>query len=151
VIEIPIIRSVPNAICYPPFIASLSYRDGKGNLHPLLRGTPDMGLRVTESDGRVFLSERTLNADQLMNEPLRCRTREVRVVERGPVRAWVQILGITAFDIYSPGLDYVIGIEAYRGSSLVRFEVTWRHADDQIYRLVRDLRFALPFAVGAHA
>ncbi len=146
VIDIPIIRSWPNAICYPPFVASLSYKDERGGLHPLLRGTPHTGLRVAEADGRVFLSERTLNADQLMNEPLRRRTREVTVVERGPVRAWVQIRGISACDIYSPGLDYVIGIEAYRNSSLVKFEVTWRHADQEVYHLVQDLRFTLPFA-----
>ena len=146
VLEIPIIRSLPNAISYRPFIENLSYKDAKGGLHQILRGTPDMGLRVTESDGRVFLSERILNLDQLLNEPLRSRTREVSIVERGPVRAWVQIRGISTSDIYNPGLDYVIGIEAYRGSSLVRFEVTWRHADKEIYHLIRDLRFALPFA-----
>jgi len=145
VLDIPVVDSLPKAIGYPPFISRLAYRDEDG-LCPVLRGTPHMGLRVAEPDGRVFLSERTLSKDQLMRVPLRSRIRQVEVVERGPVRAWVQIRGICAYDLYSPGLDYVFSIQAYRNSSLLRLDVTWRHADDEIFHHIRDLRFVLPFA-----
>ena len=151
VAEIPLVRNCPNAICYPPFLASLSHRDGDGSLHPILRGTPDAGLRILEEDGRTYLSERTLASNVLRHPPLRCRDRTVELIENGPVRAWLQIRGIAASDIFMPGLDYVIQIEAYRDSSLVKLTVTWRHADDEVFHHVRDLRFALPFAQRAQA
>ena len=146
VLEIPVARGCPQAVSYPPFLSSLTYRDASGALHPILRGTPHMGLRIEEKDGRVFLSERTIEIRMLRDERLRCRDRDVTVIESGPIRALILIRGITAVDIYSPGLDYVLQIEAYRNSSLVKLAVTWRHADREVYHHVRDIHFALPFA-----
>ena len=110
-----------------------------------------MGLRVEHRNGRTCLSERTLGRTLLRDQPLRCRDRTVTVVELGPVRAWIEVRGITASDVFTPGLDYMIAIEAWRGSSVVKFTVTWRHADDAVYHHIRDIRFALPFAGRARA
>jgi len=151
VMEIPIAQGCPNAISYPPLLQSLSHKDEQGESHPVLRGTPHIGLRIEDKNGRIYLSERTLDRTIHGNHPLRRYTREVVVVESGPVRAWIQIRGISASDIFMPGPDYVIDIETYRQSNLVKFSVTWRHADDEIYHHLRDIRFALPFAERARS
>ncbi|MAE65509.1 MAG: hypothetical protein CMJ18_14660 [Phycisphaeraceae bacterium] len=146
VMNVPVCAHRPNAICYPPWLDGLAYRDRNGQVHPILRGTPHTGLRIERADGRTYLSERTLDANVARHQPLRCRDRTVEVVESGPLRAWLIIRGISASDVFRPGLDYCIQIETYRGSSLATFTVTWRHADDRVYHHLRDIRFALPFA-----
>ncbi|MAE66391.1 MAG: hypothetical protein CMJ18_19140 [Phycisphaeraceae bacterium] len=146
VMDVPVCAERPNAISYPPWLDCLAVRDRGGSEHPILRGTPHTGLRVEDHAGRTYLSERTLDATLLRHEPLRCRDRVVEIVEAGPIRAWIQIRGISAADIFNPGLDYCIQIEAYRASTLVTITVTWRHADDAVCHHLRDIRFALPFA-----
>jgi hypothetical protein len=108
-------------------------------------GRLDAGLVVKEHDGRVFSNQRAEP-----NFTVRLAAQRpgwgVSIIEPGPVRALVRAAGKTVAATYYTSLDYVIYLEAYRNRSLVRLQVSWLHADDEVAHWVRDIRFRVPLA-----
>ena len=131
---------------YPCMIESVSAKTG-GGVRQVLRGTPEQGFRMTTDEGDVLTSSRVVETSGYATPRVAERgRRRVHVHEAGPVRSLVFIEGTTAHDTYATGPEYVVKLECYCNSALLRFEVIWRHADDRIAHRLRDVRFVLPFA-----
>ncbi len=130
---------------YPYMIESISAKTNAG-ARRILRGSPEQGIRTTTDDGRLFTSSRVLETFGYVTPRVAERgRRRIHVHETGPVRALVYIEGITGHDTYATGLEYIVKLECYCDSTLLRFEVGWRHADDKIAHWLKDIRFVLPF------
>jgi hypothetical protein len=131
---------------YPSMIESVSIRTADG-LEPVFRGTPQQGLWIRDDQDRGFSSSRILEESGYVTDRMARHGRQrVTLHETGPLRALLHIEGITGHDTYTTGLEYLVKLECYHQSSLLRFEVVWRHADDQVAHWIKDIRFVLPFS-----
>jgi hypothetical protein len=126
-------------------LTDVSVQDAAGQALAVTEGRLDAGFTVKEHDGRIFSNQRAEPNFTARLAPARPEW-GVSIVEPGPVRALVRIAGKTVAATYDTSLDYIIYLEAYRNRSIVRVQVAWLHADDQIAHWVRDIRFRLPLS-----
>ena len=118
----------------------------------------DAGLVAIEADGAVYSSQKA-GPGFLPVRGAQMDGAGVTIVESGPLRCLIRVAGKLCRDNYLSSLDYVIGMEAYRDSGLVKLQFSWRHGADaprgsrdieeSEARFVRDLRFRLPLAFSA--
>jgi len=72
--------------------------------------------------------------------------KSVQIIEKGPLRARVEIRGD-----YADGFQYVIRIDAFAGQPFVRVLHTFEDHGDQPYTAIRQLAIDIPLELGADA
>ncbi|MFH1566389.1 MAG: hypothetical protein ABIL09_00200 [Gemmatimonadota bacterium] len=146
--------SVPEALPEPVHertegvLTDLSWTGAAGPPQPLTAPRLDAGLVAVEADGRVYSSQKA-GPGFVAVRGAAMDGAGVSLIEAGPLRCQVRVAGKLCRDNYESSLDYVVQLEAYRGASLVRLEVAWRHGadrQDSEARFVRDLRLRFPLA-----
>jgi len=123
-----------------------THRDGQNRR--LTTPRLDAGLIATEADGAIYSNQKAGPAF-IPPRGAPMETAGVNILEAGPLRCQIRIAGKLCRSNYFSSLDYIIKVEAYKNSGLVKLQLAWLHGADlheSEARFIRDLRLRLPLS-----